>query len=152
MARLTGSIVSEDEAFRGELSALLRSGSTPVGVSDDRYGRAAGQDIVIVDGRGNLAAAIGMVEQVRATDTAVGIFFVAAEANPDAILRAMRAGANEFFAWPPTREALDEGVRRVSSRRAASPSAQPQATTLSFFGAKGGAGTTTMAVNSAVEI
>jgi pilus assembly protein CpaE len=152
MARLTGSIVSEDEAFRGELSALLRSGSTPVGVSDDRYGRAAGQDIVIVDGRGNLAAAIGMVEQVRAADTAVGIFFVASEANPDAILGSMRAGANEFFAWPPTREALDEGVRRVASRRAAAAPAGPQATTLSFFGAKGGAGTTTMAVNSAVEI
>lgn len=152
MARLTGSIVSEDETFRAEIAGLLRSGSTPVGVSDDRYGRAAGQDLVIVDGRGNLTAAVGIVEQARAADPALGIFFVASEANPDAILRSMRAGANEFFTWPPTREALEEGVQRIASRRAASPSAQPQATTISFFGAKGGAGTTTMAVNSAVEI
>ncbi len=152
MARLTGSIVSEDEGFRTEVAALLRNGAMPVGVSDDRFGRSAGQDLVIIDGRGNLAAAVGIVEQARAADPTLGIFFVSAEANPDAILRAMRAGANEFFVWPPTRDAFDEGLRRVAQRRAASPSAQPQATTVSFFGAKGGAGTTTMAVNCAVEI
>ena len=62
----------------------------------------------------------------------------------------MRAGANEFFTWPPAKDALDEGITRTAGRRAAS--APPQATTMVFFGAKGGAGTTTMAVNSAVEI
>jgi pilus assembly protein CpaE len=71
-------------------------------------------------------------------------------ADPDLILQAMRAGANEFFTWPPAKDALDEGITRTAGRRAAS--APPQATTMVFFGAKGGAGTTTMAVNSAVEI
>ena len=40
MARLTGSIVSEDEAFRAELSGLLRSGSTPVGEALQQFTRA----------------------------------------------------------------------------------------------------------------
>jgi len=87
---------------------------------------------------------------LRAADATTGIFFVAADSNPDAILRSMRAGANEFFTWPPAKEALDEGITRTAGRRATT--AAPQATTMVFFGAKGGAGTTTMAVNSAVEI
>ena len=64
----------------------------------------------------------------------------------------MRAGANEFFAWPPPAEAFDEARRRTSARRAAAPSGTTHATTMVFFGAKGGAGTTTLAVNCAVEI
>jgi pilus assembly protein CpaE len=64
----------------------------------------------------------------------------------------MRAGANEFFAWPPPPETFDEALRRTSARRAAAPSSSAQATTMVFFGAKGGAGTTTLAVNCAVEI
>jgi len=106
--------------------------------------------VVVVDGRGNLSSAVAVVEQLRAGDPTAGIFLVSSEAQPEAILRAMRAGANEFFAWPPTRDALDDAIRRTASRRASS--APPQATTMVFFGAKGGAGTTTMAVNSAVEV
>jgi pilus assembly protein CpaE len=64
----------------------------------------------------------------------------------------MRAGANEFFAWPPPADAFDEAMRRTASRRASAPAAGSHATTLVFFGAKGGAGTTTLAVNCAVEI
>ena len=47
------------------------------------------------------------------------IFFVAAESNPDAILQSMRAGANEFFTWPPAKETFHEGIRRTAGRRAA---------------------------------
>ena len=80
------------------------------------------------------------------------ILFMAAEANPDLILHAMRAGANEFFAWPPSRSALDEALQRAAARRAASPRGQPESKTIVFFGAKGGAGTTTIAVNCGVDV
>ena len=93
-----------------------------------------------------------LVEHVRSLDATVGIFFVASDSSPDAILTSMRAGANEFFAWPPSREAVDEGLKRTAARRASSPSAQLPAATVAFFGAKGGAGTTTMAVNFAVDV
>jgi pilus assembly protein CpaE len=43
-------------------------------------------------------------------------------------------------------------VRRTSARRESAQGTKPAATTLVFFGAKGGAGTTTMAVNCAVEV
>jgi pilus assembly protein CpaE len=148
MARLSGTILSDDESFKAQLATMLRTSSVPVIVGDDR--RGASPDVAVVDGRGDLAAAVALVERLRTADATTGIFFVAASSNPEAILQSMRAGANEFFTWPPAREALDEGITRTAGRRAAS--APPQATTMVFFGAKGGAGTTTMAVNSAVEI
>ena len=64
----------------------------------------------------------------------------------------MRAGANEFFIWPPAEETFHGAIRRTAARREATQGAQPAATTLVFFGAKGGAGTTTMAVNCGVEL
>jgi len=145
MARLSGTILSDDESFKAQLGNLLRLSPVPVLVAD-----GGNPDIAVVDGRGDLSAAVAVVERLRAADATTGIFFVAADSNPDAILRSMRAGANEFFTWPPAKEALDEGITRTAGRRATT--AAPQATTMVFFGAKGGAGTTTMAVNSAVEI
>ena len=148
MARLSGTILSDDDSFKAQLATMLRTSSVPVIVGDDR--RGASPDVAVVDGRGDLASAVALVERLRAADATTGIFFVASSSNPDAILQSMRAGANEFFTWPPAKAALDEGITRTASRRATS--APPQATTMVFFGAKGGAGTTTMAVNSAVEI
>ena len=145
MARLSGTILSDDESFKAQLATMLRLSSVPVLVAD---GGTA--DIAVVDGRDDVPAAVTLVERLRAADATTGIFFVASDSNPDAILRSMRAGANEFFTWPPAKDALDEGIKRTAGRRAAS--APPQATTMVFFGAKGGAGTTTMAVNCAVEV
>jgi pilus assembly protein CpaE len=145
MARLSGTILSDDESFKAQLGTQLRLSSVPVLVAE-----GGNPDIAVVDGRHDVSGAVALVERLRAADATTGIFFVAADSNPDAILRSMRAGANEFFTWPPAKEALDEGITRTASRRATS--APPQATTMVFFGAKGGAGTTTMAVNCAVEV
>jgi pilus assembly protein CpaE len=145
MARLSGTIFSDDESFKAQLGTQLRLSSVPVLVAD-----GGTPDILVVDGRGDVSAAVTLVERLRAADATTGIFFVASDSNPDAILRSMRAGANEFFTWPPAKDALEDGIKRTAGRRAST--AAPQATTMVFFGAKGGAGTTTMAVNSAVEI
>jgi pilus assembly protein CpaE len=65
----------------------------------------------------------------------------------------MRAGANEFFMWPVPEESFQGAVRRTHTRReSAHASARPPSVTLVFFGAKGGAGTTTVSVNTAVEL
>jgi pilus assembly protein CpaE len=64
----------------------------------------------------------------------------------------MRAGANEFVTWPSPAETFHEAVGRVASRRDSSAPLPTHATTLAFIGAKGGAGTTTMAVNCGVEL
>lgn len=152
MARLSGSIVTDDAHLKAQLTAILRAAAVPVTIGDEVPDGGANHDLVFVDGRGDLLAGVAQVESFRSLDATMGIFFVAGHATSDAILKSMRAGANEFFVWPPSREALDEGLKRTAARRASSSSAQASASTFAFFGAKGGAGTTTMAVNCAVEI
>src|SRR5688572_24571136 len=152
MPQLTGRIVSDDEDFKKETVRLLRAGSMPVSVIDDRLARdGASPDLVVVDMRGN-AAAIEKMERMRAADSGVAIFAVAAEPNPDLIVRAMRAGANEFFTWPPSDQAFHEAITRTAARRDSSSGVKRQSTTIVFFGVKGGCGTSTLAVNCGVEV
>jgi pilus assembly protein CpaE len=153
MAQLVGLIVSEDDDFKKQTGRLLRSGSIPVSVIDERLARdGSPPDIVIVDTRGDATWAMSTIERVRAASPSAGIFAVALAADPDLILQSMRAGANEFFTWPLADEPVHSAVRRTAARRESAQGARPPATTLVFFGAKGGAGTTTLAVNCGVEL
>jgi pilus assembly protein CpaE len=153
MAQLVGSIVSADQAFTTQVGRLLRSGAIPVSIVDERLARdSVAVDLVIVDARGDASSAMSTIERMRAASPNAGIFVVALQADPDLILESMRAGANEFFTWPPPEESFYGAIRRTAARRETTLGAKPPATTLVFFGAKGGAGTTTLAVNCAVEL
>jgi pilus assembly protein CpaE len=153
MAHLAGLIVSQDEEFKKHLNRVLRAGAIPVSIADERLTRdVAATDLVIVDIRGDASSAMAGIERLRAAAPGAGIFAVANAADPNLILQSMRAGANEFFTWPPEEETFHGAVRRTAARRETTQGARPSATTLVFFGAKGGSGTTTVAVNCGVEL
>jgi pilus assembly protein CpaE len=155
MAQLVALIVSEDDAFKNQIGRQLRSGAIPVSIIDERLARdtlTTSPDVVIVDTRGDASSAMSTIERLRGTSPSLAIFAVALSAEPNLILHSMRAGANEFFTWPPDEETFHGAVRRTASRRESAQGARPPATTLVFFGAKGGAGTTTLAVNCGVEL
>jgi len=153
MAHLVGQIVSEDDAFKKHVGRLLRAGAIPISVLDDRSSRdATPPDVVIVDARGDSSSAMANIERQRAANPGAGVFAVALMADPEVILQSMRAGANEFFTWPPPEESFHGAIRRTAARRETVQGAKPPATTLVFFGSKGGAGTTTVAVNCGVEL
>src|SRR6476619_4158752 len=152
MAQLVGLIVSEDDGFKKHFAKLLRTGAIPVSVMDDRASRdGAPPDLVIVDTR-DASSAMASIERLRASAPSAGIFAVAVAAEPELILESMRAGANEFFTWPPVDETFHGAVRRTAARRETAVGSRPSAVTLVFFGAKGGAGTTTTSVNCGVEL
>ena len=118
MAQFTSLIVSEDEAFRKAIGQQLRSGAVPIGVTDDRAPRGgAAPDIVVVDARGFGPGGMAPIEALRAAAPAAGIFAVADGEDPALILQSMRAGANEFFTWPPADETFHGAVRRTAARR-----------------------------------
>jgi pilus assembly protein CpaE len=152
MAQLNGLIVSDDEEFVTGIARRLRSGAVSVRLLDETTAQGTSPDVVIVDIRFSQSAAMPAIEQLRGRWPSTSIFAVAAGVDADLVIQSMRAGANEFLAWPPPAETFDEAMRRTSARRASVPSTSAQATTMVFFGAKGGAGTTTLAVNCAVEI
>jgi pilus assembly protein CpaE len=151
MARLVGSILTGDDVCRAEIAAVLRTGSTPVSLGGDPFAHGSQTDLVIVDAREDVVRAMAAVERLRLASPSVAIFVLAEHAQPDVILQAMRAGANEFLTWPPVHAVFSEAIARAAARRQSSAGAR-QATTLVFFGAKGGSGTTTLAVNCAVEL
>src|SRR5438067_6772856 len=153
MAQLVGLIVSDDDAFKKHLGRLLRAGAIPISLLEDRAGReGAPPDLVIVDARGDALLAMGNIERLRAGAPGAAIFAVALAADPELIMESMRAGANEFFTWPPAEETFHGAVRRSAARRETALGARASATTLVCFGAKGGAGTTTVSVNCGVEL
>jgi pilus assembly protein CpaE len=152
MAQLAALVVSHDEEFRRQLGRLLRSGGVPVGVLEGRSDQST-PDLVVVDIRGDAASGMAAIERLRAGHPTTALFAVAQSTDPELILQAMRAGANEFFMWPVPEDSFEGAVRRTATRReTANASAKPPSVTLVFFGAKGGAGTTTVSVNCAVEL
>jgi CheY-like chemotaxis protein len=152
MARLVASILTEDPTCKNDLAGVLRAASTPVSLGGDSQARDGSQpDLVIVDAREDIDRAMAAVERLRLGSASVAIFVIADEARPEVILQAMRAGANEFLTWPPVQSAFSEAIARTAARRQSTTGGR-QATTLVFFGAKGGSGTTTLAVNCAVEL
>ena len=69
------------------------------------------------------------------------------------LLRAMRAGCNEFLSKPADPADLREALLRFQNARVAEAAGQPSAGRIvSFFGAKGGVGTTTLAVHLASNL
>jgi pilus assembly protein CpaE len=152
MARLVGVIVSDDDAFRKHIGNVLRSGPVPVSVSEERGPRdGVPADVLVVDGRGDSQTSMSTIERLRASSPHATIVNIAQQAQPEVIIQAMRAGANEFFTWPLAEETFHEAIRRMAARRESTTGAR-RATTIAFFGAKGGAGTTTVAVNCGVEL
>jgi pilus assembly protein CpaE len=160
MAQLAASIVSHDEDFKRQVSRLLRAGGVPVGIVEAVSDGPP--DLYVVDIRNDASSGLATIERLRAGHEGTPIFAIAAAAESDLILQAMRAGANEFFPWDTggatassraMEESFNGAVRRTAARREASSAGgrQPCVTHV-FLGAKGGAGTTTVAVNCAVEL
>jgi Flp pilus assembly CpaE family ATPase len=153
MAQLAGLLISEDDTFKKHVGRLLRSGAIPISLIDDGLARdGTPPDLIIVDMRGDASSAMSIIERLRAGAPGAGIVVVALTADSDLIIQSMRAGANEFFTWPLAEETFQIAIRRTAARRETAQGARPAATTLVFFGAKGGAGTTTMSVNCGVEV
>ena len=149
MAHIAGLVLTADDTFKKHVGRLLRSSAVLVTVIDSiRDGTPP--ELAVVDIRDD-AGGLANIERVRLTAPAAAIFAVANGADPDLILQAMRAGANEFFIWPPADDAFHAAIRRAAARRETSHGART-AQTFTFFGVKGGAGTTTVAVNCGVEL
>ena len=161
MAQLTALIVSHDDEFKRQAAQLLRAGGVPIGIVDGRSTTDGSHpDIAVVDLRADAASGMSAIERLRATHGSMAIFAIALAAEPDLILGSMRAGANEFFPWAvggqtqqsrSMEESFHGAVRKTAARREASVTRQPCVSHV-FLGAKGGAGTTTVSVNCAVEL
>jgi pilus assembly protein CpaE len=107
--------------------------------------------VALVDCDRDPELALGTMERLRLLSLRnLSVVAVATRLDAEYLLRAMRAGCNEFLTKPVDPSALKEALSRFAngySAGAMRPENQGQV--LSFFGAKGGVGTTTLAVHVA---
>jgi pilus assembly protein CpaE len=105
-------------------------------------------DICLIDFDRDHANALTTAERIheRLPDTA--IFAISSHSEPNLIIEAMRCGCSEYVVKPVGREQLLEAVARVGVRKR-EKRAQVSGQVLTFLGAKGGSGATTIATHVA---
>ena len=160
MAQLSVVITTDDRVFGTAVTSLVRSSGVPVSILEPASDSDQTPDVAVVDIRTE-GPAQSKVEHIRTQWPSAGIVAVASVAEPERILQAMRAGANEFFVWPAgssgvpdsMQEGIREAIKKTSTRlQAAAQVGNDPSRVLAFFGTKGGVGTTTLAVNCATEL
>jgi pilus assembly protein CpaE len=104
-------------------------------------------DVLIVDVRGHSQVPPTLAVLKRQHPT-TSVILAASELPPALILEAMRAGVNECVAEPLSSDQLGGAISRVIAQRTAPVGGQ----VFAFVGAKGGVGTTTLAVNVATAL
>ncbi|MGA3104171.1 MAG: AAA family ATPase [Terriglobales bacterium] len=100
----------------------------------------------------NPQRAIRAIELIHSNIPDVTIFAVGEMSQPTSIVSAMRAGAREFLDHASSREALVEAFARFSATLSRAQRSASKARVFTFLNAKGGAGATTTAVNTAVAL
>jgi len=110
-------------------------------------------EVVIVDiSARDPQRAIRTIELIKTTTLQIAIFANGDMSQPASIVASMRAGAGEFIDQSAGSDAVLEALTRYSSSRARSYGAAGRARVFTFLSAKGGAGCTTAAVNTALAL
>jgi len=110
-------------------------------------------EVVVVDiPNQDSQRAIRAIELIRATTQQIAIFANGEMTHPVNIVASMRAGAGEYLDNSAGSEPLLEALTRFSSSRTRAPGSAGKARVFTFLSAKGGAGCTTAAVNTAVAL
>ena len=110
-------------------------------------------EVVILDiDTQNAQRAISTIELIQANTTDIAIFAVGEMTHPPTIVAAMRAGAGEFLERGATSEALIEALTRFSATRSKGRTSSGRARIFTVMNSKGGAGGTSVAVNTAIAL
>ena len=100
----------------------------------------------------NAQRAISTIELIQANTTDIAIFAVGEMSHPPTIVAAMRAGAGEFLERSATSEALIEALTRFTASRGKGRTSSGRARIFTVMNSKGGAGGTSVAVNTAIAL
>jgi len=110
-------------------------------------------EVVLVDiDPQNAQRAIHAIELISNNTSEIVIFAVGAMNNPESIVSAMRAGAREFLERNTSAEAMVEAFTRFAASRGKARTSSGRARVFTVTNAKGGAGATTVAVNTAMAL
>ncbi len=100
----------------------------------------------------NAQRAIHTIELIHANTSEMVIFAVGSMHDPSTIVSAMRAGAREYLERDASPASMVEALTRFSASRSKARATSGRARVFTFASAKGGAGATTAAVNTAIAL
>lgn len=128
----------------------------PTGATDPvlRQIQDVRSEVVLVDiDPRHAARAIGTIELIHASTNEIVIFAMGEMNDPSTIVAAMRAGAREYLEHNATMESIADAFSRFSASRSKNRgSSSGKARVCAVMNAKGGAGATTVAVNTAIAL
>ncbi len=158
-------LLSEDQERLSELQGRLEATRLgrivyshvgfPAGPTDSilRQIQDLRAEVVLIDiASANSQPAIQAIELIQANTLQLAIFAIGPMQQPTTIVAAMRAGAGEYLDYTAGSEALLEALTRYSSNRTRTRGGAGKARIFTFLSAKGGAGATTAAVNTAIAL
>ncbi len=153
-------LILEDEQNRRSTRAALQ-GLAGVEVVGERFELRSGlllarqrmPRIVLIDLPESYEEALNAAGQFKQDMPDVALFLMSNNLDPQLLLRAIRAGAQEVLKKPLDRALLQDAVERVSRSGAARSVTGTRARSIiTLFSTKGGVGTTTIAANLAVSL
>ena len=108
--------------------------------------------VVIIDLDGDPEYALALVENISA-DGFARVMVYSESADPEHLVRCMRAGAREFLTLPLEQGVVEEALMRAAGRQpVVRTTKKPAGKLFAFIDSKGGAGATTLACNFAVAL
>ena len=165
MQGITVAVLSEDREQAVILNTRLEAtdlarvvfshNGFPVGPTDPilRQIQDHRAEVVLVDiDPQNPQRAVRAIELIQSSTNDISIFALGEMNQPMTIVSTMRAGAREFLDRSANREALIEAFTRFTASLSRAQRSAGKARVFTFLNAKGGAGATTTAVNTAVAL
>lgn len=146
-------LIADNAAGQPESVAgvLARFGFVRTAHAADRDGaisqmRESHFDLVVLPVEGITPNQLLLIEREIRKNPTIAVIATAPVAEPELIVRAMRAGVHEFLVYPPKPEELAGAVERLMRR---SRSEAERGELIAVYSGKGGLGTTSIAVNVA---
>ncbi len=167
---LVGAIVSTDPAFHqglveslnGEVGGFrfdVRISEPFTQIADPHLDelRDRAPEVIFVDLESDPQVGLKFAEYLVESNLARAVVGAGPTDSPNLLLSAMQAGVVEFLPKPLEEEQVRAAMRRLRKRtgqgtEGGSPEEAPEGRTFCVFSGKGGSGSTTFAVNLAVEI
>ena len=147
----------EDERTQLRLALEALPGLTIAGErSDLRSGLALAHQvrptILVLDLSHPIEDTLHAASQFKMEHPDTAMFLATESLDPDTLLKALRAGAQEVLRRPLDRGALREAVERVARQSAKKSGQGATRGVITVFGNKGGSGVTTLATNLAISL
>jgi pilus assembly protein CpaE len=151
-------VIEENEDLRRSLSTTLEAGGYEVMVCSDglegvRLWEHGHPSVVIVGATQPGLDGVGVTAKIRAADASgrrTRVVLTTTAADTWQKVRGLRAGADDVLVHPVHPDELLGRVAALLGR--ASPGGGSRGRVLAFYGAKGGVGTTTVAINAAIAL